>query len=140
MRRNVRPAPGLLIAMLLLLMRAGPVGCAPAMSEGGFESPHPAAKLYAIQRAGERRDADAIPELIHQLNSDDPAVRMYAIVALEKITGERRGYSPYAPPAQRDRAVERWVEAFRAGELPTTASAGSDAPADRPPTDGESAP
>ncbi len=84
----------------------------PRAAEGGFESADPASKIYAIQRAGEMRDAGAVPQLIAQLDSDDPAVRMYAIIALGKITGERKGYSPYDPPHQRMAAVDRWAEAY----------------------------
>jgi 23S rRNA A2030 N6-methylase RlmJ len=60
------------------------------------------------------------------LGSDDPAVRLYAIVALEKITGERRGYSPYDPPYEREQAIERWVAALKDG--PGAESAGTDDP------------
>jgi len=105
-----------IVAWAALATAAASIGCQPSISEGGFDSPNPAAKLYAIQRAGEQRDADAVPELISQLDSDDPAVRMYAIIALEKITGERKGYSPYDPPHQRMQAVERWAEAYAAEE------------------------
>ncbi len=88
-------------------------GCQPPRAEeGGFDSANPASKLYAISEAGRTRNPDAVPDLIAQLDSDDPAVRMYAIVALEKITGERKGYSPYAPPHARSAAVERWVAAY----------------------------
>jgi len=89
-------------------------GCAPPISEGGFDSAQPAAKLYAIRRAGAARNSDAVPKLIEQLDSDDPAVRMFAIEALARITGERRGYGPYAPPYERDMAVARWVDWYKA--------------------------
>lgn len=85
--------------------------CTPAASSGGFDSADPASKLYAIVRAGETKDASAIPHLIEQLNSDDQAVRMYAIGALRRITGEDHGYVYYAPPSRREEAIQRWLKA-----------------------------
>lgn len=92
-----------------------PVACAPPASKGTFDSPDPAARLYAIQRAGEERDASAVPSLVESLDSDDPAVRMFAVQSLERITGERLGYNPYASVTDRDAAVERWVAAVKTG-------------------------
>jgi hypothetical protein len=87
--------------------------CAPRATEGGFESDNPAAQLYAIRQAGERRDAGAVPRLVTALTSDDPAVRMFAIEALDRITGERLGYNPRASLQERDAAVARWVQYTR---------------------------
>jgi len=94
------------------------VACAePPASAGGFDSADPQSKLYAIVRAGERKDESAIPHLIQQLESDDQAVRMYAIHSLEQITGQRQGYVYYAPQPQRDAAINRWLKAYRDGRL-----------------------
>ena len=88
--------------------------CAPPAHTGNFDSPDPAARLYAITRAGETKDASKIPSLVDQLDSDDPAVRLFAIEALERITGERLGYNPYADDTDRRESVDRWVEAVKA--------------------------
>lgn len=77
----------------------------------GFNSADPASKLHAIRQAGSADDHAAIPALIEQLDSDDPAVRMLAITALERITGTRRGYDPYAPRSEREPTVNAWTEA-----------------------------
>ena len=79
-------------------------------------------QLQAVQQAGDTRDRTKIPALVDRLNSDDPAVRMMAINALDRITGTRLGYNPYASAAQRTVAVERWAEAVRNGQF-STASA-----------------
>jgi HEAT repeat protein len=106
------------IATCLTILYMGTLGaCAPKASEGGFNSANPAAKLYAIVEAGRQRDTAAIPHLIEQLDSDDPAVRLYTIIALERITGTRLDYSPYDPPALRTAAQRRWYEQYQAGEL-----------------------
>ena len=100
-------------------------GCGgpPAASEGGFDSADPASRLYAIRRAGGQRDVAAVPDLIESLESDDPAVRMLAIAALQRITGTRMGYDPYALPAARQDAVDAWLEAWRSGRLARPAPA-----------------
>ena len=99
------------------LTALGGCGGAPAASEGGFDSIDPASRLYAIRRAGAQRDVAAVPDLIESLESDDPAVRMMAIVALERITGARMGYDPYARRPARQEAVDAWAEAWRSGQL-----------------------
>lgn len=101
--------------MALTLIAGACAGCVPQASEGGFDSPDPAAKLYAIHRAGEQRDRSALPHLVEQLDSDDPAVRMMSITALKRITGERFGYNPYVAVPQRRQAADRWIEAVRSG-------------------------
>ncbi|MEX0774502.1 MAG: HEAT repeat domain-containing protein [Phycisphaeraceae bacterium] len=92
-------------------------GCAPPASQGGFDSDNPAAKLYAIRRAGRPGNAADIPKLVEQLDHDDPAVRLMAIKALDEITGTRLGYNPYDSSAQRRTAIERWQEAVRSEQF-----------------------
>ncbi|MHC4414531.1 MAG: HEAT repeat domain-containing protein [Planctomycetota bacterium] len=92
--------------------------CAPAATEGGFDSANPAAKLYAIEQAARAGDSSAAARIVEQLDSDDPAVRMLAIAALERLTGETYGYRYYDPPYLRRAAVERWVGAVKSGRLP----------------------
>jgi len=128
-------APALaMVAMLVMGGCSGP----PAASEGGFDSPNPAAKLYAITDAARQRDRSAIPHLIEQLNSDDIAVRFFAINALEDIVGDRLaslesehgrrlGYNFTGPAAPRREAIDRWAQAYRSGAL-TGARARTDAP------------
>lgn len=110
--RGVVAAAGLATALCLT-----PACAPPPASEGGFDAEDPASKLYAIRAAGTQSDQTKIPELIEQLNSDDPAVRMYAILALEKITGDRKAYDPYAPAHERNAAVRRWVDAYNAKQI-----------------------
>ncbi len=99
--------------------------CAPPASEGGLNSDNPASHLYAIRAAGERHDRAALPALVESLDSDDPAIRMMAISALERITGTRRGYDPYASAAQRQPAVEEWVKSVRTSGISPGISPGN---------------
>jgi len=103
---------------VILLMAVGMLSaCAPAASRGGMDSDNPAAKLYAIRDAGLSGDVRYVPRLVEELEHDDPAVRMMAINALQRLTGERLGYNPYASTAQRRPAVEAWVAAVREGRF-----------------------
>ena len=98
------------IVLLTLLLQ----GCeAPRYSQGSFDSSDPASRLYAIRRAGESKDRSSIKPLVEQLRSDDPAVRVFAIKALEQITGERLGYNPYSDVIERNEAVLVWEEAVK---------------------------
>lgn len=97
--RQAALLPGLLIA-----------GCAPAVSGGGFDAPDPAARAYAIEQVIREQDQSAIPDLVEQLDHDDPLVRFMAIAALERLTGHRFGYVHHAPRRERLAAIERWVQ------------------------------
>jgi hypothetical protein len=108
MLRQTWPAVGFLLAGN---------ACGPRATDGGFDSANPAAKLYAIEHAGAQRDPAAVPDLIEQLDSDDPAVRLLAGAALEEITGRTYGYDHADPPAARRSAIHRWVDAWESGEL-----------------------
>ncbi len=63
----------------------------------------------AIAAAG-AGDQSAIPDLIDMLDSDDALVRMVAILSLERLTGEVRGYDHAAPEWQRSAAAEQWAQ------------------------------
>jgi len=78
----------------------------------------------AIRTAGERRDQAAIPLLVDRLEDEDAAVRFYAILALERITGDRLGYRYEESAAAQRPAVERWRNYAR-----TRGAGGGEAPA-----------
>lgn len=99
---------------MILLVTLPPLGCSTTRArDGNFNSDDPAAKLYAITRAGENRDRSSVKHLIDQLGSDDGAVRMMAIIALERIIGTRKGYNPYDSAENRRPAIEAWTQAYR---------------------------
>jgi len=90
-------------------------GCGPAIRPD-FNSPEPAARNMAIVRAGDARDAGATRDLVRMLASDDPATRLLAIEALDRVTGERLGYDASDPPERRREALDRWGAWVRARE------------------------
>ena len=97
------------------LVGASPVGC------GGYAGPRsivnedPAVKIPQIKAAATKQDRSAIPQLARDLDSDDAAVRFYAIEALRRLTGETLDYDWTEEDRHARRpAVERWREYVRA--------------------------
>jgi HEAT repeat protein len=87
---------------------AGMCGCSEALYPAGLKSEDAGTRIRAIKMAGDRRDRSVMPLLVDRLEDEDDAVRLYAIVALERITGTRLGYSYAKPAPERARAVMRW--------------------------------
>ena len=56
-----------------------------------------------------------VPLFVDRLEDEDEAVRFYAILALEKLTGTRLGYRYGDPVDLRRRAIERWRRYTSAG-------------------------
>jgi hypothetical protein len=50
----------------------------------------------------------AAPQMVSDLDSDDPAVRFYAIEGLERLTGQTMGYVYYEDREARRPAVMKW--------------------------------
>lgn len=94
-------APILLIAMCALSC-AGP---GPATS---VQSEIPSEKIPAIRRAVREKDRSVIPRLIKDLESDDAAIRFYAIWGLEQLTGNRFEYEYFRDPCDSQEAIARW--------------------------------
>jgi hypothetical protein len=73
-----------------------------------FEHEDPTVRVQAIVRAGRQEDSRAYVYLIDALSDPQPAVRFYASIALEKMTGLTMDYRYYDPWPRRQDAVERW--------------------------------
>ena len=69
--------------------------------------PDPSVKIPAYKKAVRENDKDDLPQIVADLESDDPAVRFYAIETLERLTGQTLSYVYYADEEQRRPAVER---------------------------------
>ena len=83
-------------------------GCFPQESKV-IGASDPLANIPAMQDAVRDKDYRAIPKLIGQLDSDDPAVRFYAIQCLQSLTGGRTfGYYYYDDSDARKPAVLKW--------------------------------
>ncbi len=100
MRRSVAKA------VVAALASVG-AGC----SSGGprtVYNPDPTEKIPAIVRAAQARNARVVPPLVKDLDSEDPAIRFYAIRGLRDITGEEFGYRYYDDEMRRGPALEKW--------------------------------
>jgi hypothetical protein len=107
------------LGALLLLCAA----CSAPQRQANFDSNDPSERSAAAAKAAAEGDRDAVADLIVMLDSSDPAARMLAIAALERITGERLGYDPTADLAARNEAVDRWVRfAVEQGFVESSAS------------------
>ena len=73
-----------------------------------FQHEDPSVRIEAVHRAGSSGDNKALPYLVDRLSDSEADVRFYAIIALEKLTGQRHGYRSWAPAADREKAVMRW--------------------------------
>lgn len=67
-------------------------------------------KIIAMKQAAAKKDLSVAPQMVDNLESDDAAVRLAAITALEKLAGERFGYEYYMDADQRKPSMARWRE------------------------------
>ncbi|HLL89112.1 MAG TPA: hypothetical protein VK324_07395 [Tepidisphaeraceae bacterium] len=100
--------------------KVGLVACAVLAGCFGRDAPSlvsddPGLKIPAIKQAVQAKDLTAAPQLVSDLESDDPAVRLYAIQGLRRLSGDEFGYHYYADADARKPAVARW-QAWLAAE------------------------
>lgn len=88
-------------------MLVAAAGC--ASPPGGLDSPIASQRAEGIAEAAEENDQNAVKPLIGMLDSDDPAIRMFAITALQDLTGQTLGYDYAAPEWERAESVDRWT-------------------------------
>jgi hypothetical protein len=89
---------------------AGAGGCREPTGPRTVASEELTIKVPAIKEAARTQDLLAAPQLVKDLESDDAAVRLYAIKGLRKIAGQEFGYVYYADVEQRRPAVMKWRE------------------------------
>ncbi len=78
-----------------------------------IDSPDPAGRIPAMKLAAERSDRQVLDRLVEDLDSDDAAVRFYAIESLRRITGETFDYRYFDDEHSRAPAIARWREFVR---------------------------
>jgi hypothetical protein len=108
-------------AAMLVVAGAGcwcAAGCTAPRGPLVVTDPDPSVKIPAIKNAVRKRDRAAAGQLVADLDSDDPAVRFYAINGLERMSGDRLGYDYYADEAKRQPAVRRWRDWLASQERP----------------------
>jgi HEAT repeat protein len=94
---------------LALALAAVGAGCVHPREPVRLDSPDINTRIAAIKRVAETKDRTAAPQLVALLDDEDPAVRFFAIEALERIAGDRKGYDYYDDaPDDRRPAIARW--------------------------------
>lgn len=95
-----------MLASIGLVLGIG--GCSAPRPTIEVSNPDPAGKIPAMKKAVREHDLKVVRQLVKDLDSDDPAVRLFAIHALQELTGERYGYDYFADETQRKPALGRW--------------------------------
>jgi hypothetical protein len=98
----------LVTAGLLLLAAVG--GCSEPTGPKTVTNPDLSVKIPAMKSAADSdsKDPATLTELVHDLDSDDAAVRFYAAESLQRLSGQDFGYRYYDPVETRKPAVEKW--------------------------------
>lgn len=109
------------VGRVLLVAAMLAPGCGPPDTPypDALFSARPEERARAVKQAADTRDRSAIPALVDRLEDDDEAVRLYAILALERLTGTRLGYDYRSPEPDRIQATERWRAHLRGQEAAT---------------------
>jgi hypothetical protein len=107
-RATGRKAITAIVVIVAMTVTGGLTGCGPPRGSQYVDNDDPDVKIPAIQQAVRTKDKKAVPVLVNDLDSDDPAVRFYAIEALRRLTGDTMGYNYYEDEDVRKPAVERW--------------------------------
>jgi hypothetical protein len=103
--------------LTLLLGGGGLAGCAGIKPDRpDIQSDDANRRILAIRVAGQTKDRNAVPLLVDRLEDEDEAVRFFAILALERITGQRFGYDYGRSSGDRAPAVQRWRDYVRRKE------------------------
>jgi len=92
-------------------------GCDAAARREELAAPYPLDRARAAVRLAEAGDAQAVDLLIDLLEDQDRGVRMFSILALERLCGETYGYVYYDAEPQRTAAVARWRAARQRDEV-----------------------
>jgi len=111
--------PRRILAALVVTSISG--GCFSA-DPPDIHSHHAPQKIVGIKEAVAAGDKTAIPQLVHDLDNTDPAVRFYAIEGLEELTGQTFDYLYYQDAAARRPAVMKWRKWLEENEGKSSAS------------------
>ena len=92
------------------LIFAGARGCTEPTGPKTVTNPDLSVKIPAMKQAAatDSKDPATLSELVHDLDSDDAAVRFYAGESLQRLSGQDFGYRYYDSQEARKPAVEKW--------------------------------
>ena len=104
------------IVVVVIVSLAG-LACSTPRPEKHVANPDPSGKIPAYKQAVRAKDRRAARQMVKDLHSTDPAVRMFAIGGLRRLTGQTFGYRYFDGEDQRRAAAGRW-EQWLAGGAP----------------------
>lgn len=105
------------LTWLLVALTCGAWSCGGRPARADLRSGNALDRARGVVSVAEARDDLAVHKLVDLLDDSDRGVRMYAIMALERLCDEDFGYRYYESAARRAPAVERWREAIRKGDV-----------------------
>ncbi len=97
-------------AFWLIFLLPPAIGGCFSPEKASIVSDDPSLKIPAFKEAAAKHDESALQHLVKALNSDDAAVRLYAINTLREITGTTLDYRYYDDELQRLPALKRWQD------------------------------
>lgn len=101
----------LLLLLLPLCLIGGLIGgCTAPRRPLVVTDPDPSVKIPAMKALVEDRDLRYFEQLVEDLDSDDPAVRFYAIQTLQRLTGQTMDYAYFHDEFEREPALQRWMQ------------------------------
>lgn len=83
-------------------------GCQDPRGPVSVKSDDPDLQIVAMQRDVSQNNRHDIPTMVEDLQSDDPAIRFYAIQGLRRLTHDDFGYHYYASDEDRAPALLLW--------------------------------
>ena len=95
---------------MLLTVAVGIPACTAPKEPASVAHDDPSVKIRGMKKAARERDMASIRQLVKDLDSDDPAVRFYAIRSLSDLTKQDFGYRYYFDEDQRREPLSRWRE------------------------------
>jgi hypothetical protein len=95
-------------AVLGGLAGLGMGGCQAPAPPLSVANPDPTVKIPAIKAAVRHDDLSAAPQMVQDLDSDDAAVRLFAIYGLRRLAGQDFGYRFYFDEQERRPFVQKW--------------------------------
>jgi len=96
------------IRWAVILAGVAASGCQAPRGPVSISSDDPDLKIQAMQEDVSRKNTADVPKMVLDLQSDDAAIRFYAIQALRRLTHDDFGYRFYEDEDLRAPAIARW--------------------------------
>jgi hypothetical protein len=83
-------------------------GCAAPRPRAAVTDSDVSAKIRGMKKGVRQNDRSILQQLVADLDSDDPAIRLYSIQSLQRLTNQDLGYRYYDDQLARQPALQRW--------------------------------